>query len=253
MRFRTIKYNVSESFHVVRWAIAIAVVAFCSVVSIYKFIELSGTVDITFSSLETTYLVLNDSINKVYIYLPLYVFVICGIVFDDNFGAVEILKAGSRKRWMTSKIMTLFLYTCVFFAMLFFLNFSICNRVFPYSEYWSTDFVNCMVLQGDSAINYTNTPMLSLGAYFSFHFLLYFFVGMVSVLVSLCSDKEHIALVVSLVVGIALSLYMKGRLMNQDFSAAVFYHFVTLGAILLIIVGLYLFVKRKNFYGAKKL
>ena len=90
---KMIRYNISESFNLVRWCLTIIAFAFACVVSVAKYIQISDMTAITFSSLEITYLILNDTVSLIYIYLPLYLFLICGIMFDDNFGSLESLSA----------------------------------------------------------------------------------------------------------------------------------------------------------------
>ncbi|MDU7538059.1 MAG: hypothetical protein E7K67_13830, partial [Peptostreptococcaceae bacterium] len=100
---KMIRYNISESFNLVRWCLTIIAFAFACVVSVAKYIQISDMTAITFSSLEITYLILNDTVSIIYIYLPLYLFLICGIMFDDNFGSLEVIKCQSRGKWLVGK------------------------------------------------------------------------------------------------------------------------------------------------------
>lgn len=202
---RIISYNISESFNVVRWCIAVIAFAFVAVVSVAKYVELSNMAAITFSSLETTYLILNDPTNIAYIYLPLYLFLICGIMFDDNFGTLEVIKCRSRRNWIISKYTTLLFYTVMYFVVLFVMNFLISDQVFPYSQVWSSDFVNVQVLMGQSPKNFVFTPLVTIGLSLASMFSLYLCAGTCSVVFSLVTNREADALFLSLGIGIILS------------------------------------------------
>lgn len=206
MNRRIISYNISESFNLVRWCLVAIAFAFVAIVSVAKYVNLSDATSITFSSLETTYLILNDTISVVYIYLPLYLFVICGLMFDDNFGSLDIIKCGSRTKWLAGKYITLLFYTLMFFILLFGMNFLISDQVFPYSAKWSSDFMNVQVLLGQEVRNFAYGPMQTIGLSLLSVFFLYLFAGTVSIVFSVLTNKEALALLFSLVIGILVSI-----------------------------------------------
>ncbi|MEF9960368.1 MAG: hypothetical protein RSF92_10995 [Niameybacter sp.] len=216
---KMIRYNISESFNVVRWCLTLLAFSFVAVVSVAKYIQLSDMTAITFSSLETTYLILNDTMSVVYIYLPLYLFLMCGLMFDDNFGALEVIKCKSRGKWYLGKWVTLLFYTLVFFICLFGMNFLICNQVFPYSTSWSSDFLRVQVMMGQSARNFLYGPIETIGLSLGSVFFLYLVAGMMSMFFSLLTNKEAYAFFISLILGILISVaFVYGLKMTSQLS-----------------------------------
>ncbi|MFV0517448.1 MAG: hypothetical protein ACK5MV_08625 [Aminipila sp.] len=249
----TLRYNISESFNVVRWAIAIIIIAFVGVVNVYKYIELSDNVSITFSTLETTYLILNDFMSIVYIYLPIYIFTICGIMNADNFGLIEILKCGSRHRWVISKLFTLLFYTCAFFTLLFAVSFFISNQVFPYSSSWSSDFVKTQVAFGESVHKFVQNPFITILLQLGTLFLTYLISGAVSLWISLKTSKESLALLISILVGIIFSMTMFAVGFGKHGALLYIGQYTALSIILIIlVVTLCITAKRKDFDMLKK-
>lgn len=217
------RYNISESFNLVRWCLTMIAFAFVAVVSVAKYIQLSDMTAITFSSLETTYLILNDTVSIVYIYLPLYLFLVCGVMFDDNFGSLEVIKCQSRGKWLMSKWVTLLFYTILFFVALFTLNFFISDQVFPFSTSWSSDFLKVQVTMGQSAKNFIYTPLQTIGLSLGSVFSLYLVAGMLSMVFSLLTNKEAYALFLSLVIGILMSaIFVYGLDFTSQMSVASF-------------------------------
>lgn len=207
MRTRVLRYNLSESFNIVRWCLVAVMFAFVAIVSVAKYIRLSDMTSITFSALEITYFVLNDTVSIVYIYLPLYLFVICGIMFSDHFGSIEIVKCKSRMSWFGYKYMTLFIYTLLFFVFLLGMNFLIAYQVFPFSNSWSSHFMNVQVLIGQAVTNFKFDPITTISMSLLTVFFLYLCVGTISIIVSIAMNKEAYALLISLVVGILMSVF----------------------------------------------
>lgn len=203
---KMIRYNLSESFNLVRWCLTIIAFAFVAVVSVAKYIQISDTTAITFSSLEITYLILNDTMSVIYIYLPLYLFLVCGMMFDDNFGSLEVIKCQSRGKWFFSKWVTLLFYTILFFIALFGLNFLISDQVFPFSVNWSSDFINVQIIMGQSARNFIYGPLQTIGLSLASVFALYLTIGMLSMIFALITNKEASALFLSLIIGILISI-----------------------------------------------
>lgn len=250
---RSLKYNIAESFNIMRWILIIIVLSFVVVVSVYKYIDLSDSLSITYSSIETTYLILNDTINIIYIFMPLYLFAICGLMLDDNFGAIEILKCGSRSKWLFIKILTLLFYTIMYFVVLFFLNFIIINRVFPYSTKWSEDFVKMQVSLGQNLTNFIDSPIKTLGFSLVGTFLLYFMTGIFSVFISLKTNKEFLSLLFSVILGIAVHLIFTYVLSMQKTAYAYMVEVIilTAGICVLYIINYYV-VSKKDFATEKR-
>lgn len=252
---RIMSYNISESFNLVRWCLTVIAFSFVAVVSVAKFVQLSDIAAITFTSLEITYLILNDTTSIIYIYLPLYLFLICGIMFDDNFGTLEVIKCGSRMKWVMSKFMTLFFYTVMFFMTLFLINFLISNQVFPYKQEWSSDFLKVQVMMGESVKNFMYPPLVTIGLSVCSTFFLYLCAGSISVFFSLLTNKEAYALFGSLACGIGIStLFVFGLEMTKGMSVQAFAiqnGLLVVGSILVIIMSV-LITNRKDFHIEKR-
>lgn len=252
---RIITYNISESFNLVRWCLVVIAFAFVAIVSTAKYIQLSDATSITFSSLETTYLILNDTISVIYIYLPLYLFVVCGLMFDDNFGSLEVLKCGSRGKWLATKYVTLLFYTFMFFVFLFAMNFLISYQVFPYSDKWSSDFMNVQVLLGQEVRNFSYGPMVTIGLSLASVFFLYLFAGTVSIIFSVITNKEAYALLFSLVIGILVSIsFVMGieSMAQKNTSTFLLQNgLLVIGTIIILMITTYI-VRTKDFTMQKR-
>ncbi len=199
-----LRYQLSQSFNAVRWCLCLIVFAFVAVVSVSKYITLSDAVAINFSSFEITYLILNDTVGITYIYLPTYLFLICGIMFDDNFGSLEVLQSGSRRNWFFFKYITFIFYTLLFFLGLFLMNFLIAYQVFPYINKWSSDFIKVRVMLGQQVRDFTYTPLQVIGTSLTATFLHYLCAGTISLWVAIKAKEEVYGLLSSLVIGLAL-------------------------------------------------
>ncbi len=204
MKLRGLRFSLSEHIPAARWCLALAVIAFVAVVSVHKYIDMAGMV--TFSAMEVLFLILTDPMNIVFIYLPLYLFVVCGIMFDSGFGGIEILRCGSRTNWLAGKLVTYLMNSTIFFGTVFVINLIICSRAFNFSNVWSGDFVGFRVMSGQPATDFTTAPIPTIIAASAAVLLFYVLCGTVNMLVSLATDRESAALFVSLFAGIALGL-----------------------------------------------
>lgn len=204
MKLRGLRFSLSEHIPAARWCLALAVIAFVAVVSVHKYVDMAGMV--TFSAMEVLFLILTDPMNIVFIYLPLYLFVVCGIMFDSGFGGIEILRCGSRTNWLAGKLVTYIVNSVVFFGVMFVINLIICSRAFNFSNVWSGDFVGFRVMSGQPATDFTTAPVPTIIAASAAVLLFYVLCGTVNMLVSLASNRESAALFVSLFAGIALGL-----------------------------------------------
>jgi len=219
------------------------VIAFTAVVSVYKYIDLSDMAATAFSSLETVFLNLTDSINIIFIYLPLYLFIISGIVTTDNFGANGIIKYGSRGGWLISKLILLILNTAAFFILLFGMNMLAAHRVFPFSSSWSSGFISLRVMMGQSALDFVYPPLTTLGISVLALFLLYLLCGAVSVLTAVLTEKEELALLASLLFGISAGLINMSVTANDAFANTVRCIIIV---ITISIIALLCFIKVKS-------
>ncbi|PHV70804.1 hypothetical protein CS063_08530 [Sporanaerobium hydrogeniformans] len=204
MRVGILKYQLSQSFNAIRWCLTFAIFAFVAVVSVSKYISLSDAVAINFSAFEITYLILNDTVGITYIYLPTYLFLICGIMFDDNFGSLEVLRSGSRRNWFISKYITFIFYTLLFFLGLFWMNFLIAYQVFPYVNKWSSDFIKVRVMMGQQVRDFTSSPLQVIGTSLGATFLHYLCTGTVSLWVAMKTREEAYGLLFSLIAGLGM-------------------------------------------------
>lgn len=252
---RIISYNISESFNLVRWCLVVIAFSFVAVVSVAKYVELSDLTALTYSSLETTYLVLNDTTSIIYIYLPLYLFLICGVMFDDNFGSLEVIKCGSRRNWVLGKFATLLFYTMLYFIVLVGINYLISDQVFPFSRVWSQDFVKVQVMMGQDPRNFVYPPLVTMGLSIISVGCMYLCVGSISVCFSLVTHKEAYALLFSLVCGIVISmLFVFGLELTTQVSVLGFAvrNGVLIGITVLMVIGSIIFANRKDFSIEKK-
>ncbi|MBQ7980598.1 MAG: hypothetical protein IJ305_03215 [Oscillospiraceae bacterium] len=204
MKLRGLRFSLSEHIPAARWCLAFAVIAFTAVVSVHKYVDMAGMV--TFSTMEVLFLILTDVMNIVFIYLPLYLFVVCGIMFDSGFGGIEILRCGSRTNWLAAKLVTYLVNSLIFFGAIFAINLIVCSRAFNFSNVWSGDFVGFRVMSGQPTTDFTTAPVPTIIAASAAILMFYVLCGTVNMLVSLATDRESAALFVSLFVGIALGL-----------------------------------------------
>lgn len=217
-KLRGVKFSLSEHIPAARWCLAMAVISFTAAVSIYKYIDLADAA--AFSSLEALFLIITDAVNIVFIYLPLYLFTVCGIMFDSGFGGIEALRCGSRPKWLLGKLITYIVNTVIFFAAVFVINYTVCSRAFNFSSAWSSGFVSVRVMLGHSALDFSAPPVPTIiGAAVSV-LLLYLLCGMVNMLVALLTGREATALFFSLFAGIALGLLNMTVTSNSGASQA---------------------------------
>lgn len=203
-KLRGLWFSLSEHIPAARWCLALAVTAFTAAVSVRKYIDLADTA--AFSSFEALFMMITDITNIVFIYLPLYLFTVCGIMFGNDFGGIDILRCGSRGRWLAGKAITYAVNTLLFFAAVFAINLAVCSRTFEFSDVWSSGFVGFRVMTGSPAADFASPPLPTImGAAFS-ALLLYLFCGMINMFFSLVTGRESAALFVSLFAGIALGL-----------------------------------------------
>ncbi|MCH5194653.1 MAG: hypothetical protein J1F11_11885 [Oscillospiraceae bacterium] len=203
-KLRGVLFSLSEHIPAARWCLAMAVIAFTAVVSVYKYIDLADSA--AFSSFETLFLIITDTVNVIFIYLPLYLFVVCGIMFDSGFGGLEILRLGSRRAWLAGKLVTYIVNTVIFFGAVFIINMAVCSRAFYFSDTWSSGFVGFRVMMGYSGLDFSMSPVPTIIMASVSVLLLYMLCGTVNMLVSILTGRESAALFFSLFAGIGLGL-----------------------------------------------
>lgn len=216
--FKNINHNIREYFPIARWCLAVAVTAFTAVVSVFKYIDISDMAATGFSSAETVFMILTDSVNIIFIYLPLYLFIICGILSENGLGAPEIIKSTSRYKWLLCKFITLLINTLVFFFVLLFLNIIIASRIFPYSSSWSGGFIGFRAMLGSSYYDFAYPPVPTIAFAVFSAFLMYLLCGTLSLFVSLSTEKEEAALFISLLFGIGTGVINAGIAVNNAVS-----------------------------------
>lgn len=222
-RLRGTAFSLSEHIPAARWCLALAVIGFSAVVSVYKYIDLADTA--AFSSFETLFMIMTDPINIVFIYLPAYLFTVCGIMFSSGFGGIEILRCHSRPCWLAGKLITYAVNTLIFFGAVFGINFAVCSRAFYFSNAWSSGFVGFRVMMGNPASDFAGSPVPTIAGAAASALLFYFFCGILNMLASIVFGRESAALFLSLLAGIALgaanSLIYSNDLESQLIRCAV--------------------------------
>lgn len=216
-------FSLAEHIPAARWCLALAVIAFAAAVSVCKYIDLADTA--AFSSFETLFMVMTDTVNIVFIYLPAYLFTVCGIMFSSGFGGIEILRCGSRQSWLAAKLITYAVNTVIFFAVVVGINYAVCSRSFYFSGAWSSGFVGFRVMMGNPASDFAAPPVPTLIGASASALLFYLFCGIINMLASIIFGRESAALFISLLAGIALgalnSLTYSNDLESQIIRCAV--------------------------------
>lgn len=195
-------YSLTSHIPAARWCLALIVIAFTAVVSVYKYIDLADMA--TFSCPEVMYLILTDTTNIVFIYLPAYLFIVSGITFDSGFGKTAVLRHTSRREWLNIKHITYIVNTLVFFGAVLLFNFAVSFEVFSFSDVWSGDFVGFRMISGQSSADFLQPPIPTITAACGGVLTLYLFCGTVNLLFSLICNREDVGLFISLIIGIVL-------------------------------------------------
>ena len=203
-QLRGLRFSLTEHIPAARWCLALAVIAFTAAVSVRKYIDLAETA--AFYSFEGMVLIINDITKIVLIYKPRYHFNGFGIMFGEDFGGIDILRCGSRGRWLAGKAVTYGVNTALFFAAVAVVNLIVCSRTFEFSGVWSSGFVGFRVMTGSPAADFSAPPLPTIAGAALSAFLLYLFCGMINMFFSLLTGRESTALFVSLFAGIALGL-----------------------------------------------
>jgi hypothetical protein len=208
MNLRFLKISLSEDFPALRLIIAAAVIAFTAVVSVYKFIDLSDAVASLFSAPETAVLILSDLINRVFIFLPLYIFVISGARITAGMGVNGIILQGNRNSVAANSLIKVLFYTVIFFAILLIIVLTTTGAAFPKANDFTRTFFGAAGSYGFSNDVLRGTPGTLLSLETVTMFLTYLTIGSISCLISLFL-KEGAAFVLTVIIGIGGELLMK--------------------------------------------
>ncbi|WP_409969529.1 hypothetical protein RFF05_06355 [Bengtsoniella intestinalis] len=225
---RKFLFQLSTSFNPLRWCLFAVTIALVAVVEVYGYINLSASVAITFSSFETAFVILSDPMALAYIFLPLYLFLVCGLATHAPFGTLALLRYKSRRQWLCHKWGLLVVYTALFFGGLFAMVFTIASQAFPYQAVWSSDFILLQVSLGQEVANFIHSPLQTIGMSLLGAGLLYLFVGAVAMVCGLMRNSEPLALAVALVLGLVTAgvcnylLFPQRSLVVQSQQALVF-------------------------------
>lgn len=218
-KLRGAAFSLSEHIPAARWCLALAVIAFAAAVSVCRYIDLADTA--AFSSFETLFMIMTDPINIVFIYLPAYLFTVCGIMFSSGFGGIEILRCGSRSAWIAGKLITYAVNTVIFFAAVVVINYAVCSRTFFFSSVWSSGFVGFRVMMGNPASDFAAPPVPTIIGASASVLLFYLFCGILNMLASIIFRRESAALFISLLTGIAIGV-LNSLMYSNDLESQIF-------------------------------
>jgi hypothetical protein len=202
MNLKYLKISLTEDFPAIRLVIAAMVIAFAAVVTVRKHIELSDSVSASFSSYETLILTLTDTVNRVLISLPLYIFVISGIRISNEYGCTGIILQKSRLGVALTGIIKVFFYTAIFFAILLIIVTATSNAAFPKADDFTRAFFGASSSYGFRSDVLTETPLKVAAIYVTTMFSTYFTIGIIYLFLSILL-KEDAAFVLTVIVGIA--------------------------------------------------
>lgn len=217
---KSIRYNISESFNIIRWTFVIIMFAFVSVITVAKYLSYAEFGLMDYATLEIVYIILKDTVNQLYLYIPMYLFLVAGIVFDDNFGSIEVLKEKSRHRWYFSKIITMIFYTMMFILVGMFLTFTIVNMVFQFSDVWTADYMNMSALLGGDSAIFEFSPLAVVLGYAFNMFLRLSVLGMISLIIAINWNNEAISLFSTLVISLIIEGIMSAAGLGISLSTA---------------------------------
>ena len=106
------------SFSAPRWCLAAAAMAFSATVTLYRYVDSAWLLDVGLSAQEVAMLILKNPVNAAFIYLPLCLFLVCGIPGDLGSGRQALLLCGSRTRVYRLMVTRVALTTGLFVLLL---------------------------------------------------------------------------------------------------------------------------------------
>ncbi|MDR0986843.1 MAG: hypothetical protein LBL98_04005 [Ruminococcus sp.] len=217
MNFRYLKISLTEDFPTFRLIIAAFVTAFAVTVTVYKHIDLSDSVSASFSAPETIILTLTDMINRVFIFLPLYIFVISGAKSTD-LGNTGVIMQRSRPGLVTLEIIKVLFYTLIFFVILLIIVLATSNAAFPQAEDFTRTFFGASSSYGISSDVLRGTPLTAVVNLFTSMFLTYFTIGIINMFLSFML-KEEAAFVLTVIIGILSEILITAYRIPLSLSA----------------------------------
>ncbi|MDR0944285.1 MAG: hypothetical protein LBM41_07120 [Ruminococcus sp.] len=201
MNIKYLKISLTEDFPAIRLIIAAMVITFAAVVTIYKYVDLSDSVSASFSSTETTILALSDMINRVFIFLPLYIFVVSGARLANGLGNTGILLQKSRAGVATNGILKVFFYTVLFAVILLIIVTATSQAAFPKADDFTRAFFGTSSAYGFRSDVLSETPSKVAVTLVTTMFLTYFTIGIINFFLSILL-KEDAAFVLTVIIGI---------------------------------------------------
>jgi hypothetical protein len=209
MNIKYLKISLTEDFPAIRLIIAAMVIAFAAVVTIYKYVDLSDSVSASFSSTETTILALTDMINRVFIFLPLYIFVVSGARLANGLGNTGILLQKSRAGATVNGILKVFFYTVLFAVILLIIVTVTSRAAFPKADDFTRAFFGTSSTYGIRSGALSETPSKVAASLVTTMFLTYFTIGIINFFLSILL-KEDAAFVLTVIIGIGAEAMMQG-------------------------------------------
>lgn len=247
--FQKLSYSLSSHIPAARWCLSLAVIAFTAVVSVYKYIDLADMA--TFSCLEVMYLILSDTMNIVFIYLPAFLFAVSGITFDSGFGAAAVLRHNSRREWLDIKLITYIVNTLIFFGAVLLFDIAVSYKVFGFSDVWSSDFVGFRVFSGQPYSDFAQSPIPTIAASCGAVLMLYVLCGLLNLFFSLLCGREDAGLLASLLIGIIFGL--SDMLIAEKGLISQLLRIAVLIAASIAVYGACRIAVRKKDFGGKKM
>lgn len=198
------------SFSLPRWLLAAAAAAFSATVSLYRYVDSAWLLDVHLSAGEVSMLILRNPVNAAFIYLPLYLFLACGIAGDLGASSQALLLCGSRKRYLMLLVFRLGLVTAAFLALITLVTGTVTLQVFPWSDLWSRDYLAWRTLQGESPLAFTLPPAAALGLQLLCRGAAYWLAGCLCLLVGVLWRIEPLSLALGLLCGLPAALLEPG-------------------------------------------
>jgi hypothetical protein len=240
--FRILKLSLSEDFPALRFCAAAIVAAFTAVVTVYKLIDISDAVSSGYTAPETVMLIFTDIINCVFIYTPLYLFIIESAVTRQKFGVLDIVKSGSRIKIAVMNFIKVIFYTVIFFILLLIINGATSAASFPVVFSWSQAFAGTSTLFGYGINTFGSEIMPFIISKLAVIFLSLTLCGMINTVLSDAFKKQEYAFPVTAVAGIGLSLLA----LLSDIPSSSLILFIGAAIALLFIADL-LIVRKKDY------
>jgi hypothetical protein len=239
MNLRFLKISLWEDFPAFRLVVAAAVMAFAALVSVYKLIDLSDAVSSLFSAPETAVLILSDLINRVFIFLPLYIFVITGARTAAGMGTAGIILQGNRNGVAVNAFIKVLFYTVIFFAILLIIVLTTTGAAFPQANNFTRTFFGAAGSYGFSNDVLRGTPQSLVSLETLSMFATYLTIGSISCFISFLV-KEGAAFVLTVIIGIGGEFLMKQTALHTQIL-------ISLSVLAVTVIVTFIYVNKKDF------